>query len=328
VASAFYPALAAVLLIAALIPGGSDPSSRLLRTGALLYALAMTCSYVLRTPVGGNVDRLGALIAGPVAACALAGRAGTARGAWRGRALVVLAPFLLYWQANAPVTDFLAAASDPAVHSSYYAPLLHELDRLRVGYGARPARIEVVPTVDHWEARFVGSRVSIARGWERQLDYRRNALFYVRATTLDAARLRAWLADQAVSLIALPDAPLDYSARAEARLLRSGPPAYLREIWRSAHWRLFAVLDAAALATPPSTLTQLGSDSFTLRAPAAGSFTARVRFTPYWRIAGGVGCVRRAAADWTLLQLPRPGSFHVVLDFSFARLLEHGPRCR
>jgi hypothetical protein len=110
--------------------------------------------------------------------------------------------------------------------------------------------------------------------------------------------------------------------------LRSGPPAYLREIWRSAHWRLFAVLDAAALATPPSTLTQLGSDSFTLRAPAAGSFTARVRFTPYWRIAGGVGCVRRAAADWTLLQLPRPGSFHVVLDFSFARLLEHGPRCR
>jgi hypothetical protein len=196
-----------------------------------------------------------------------------------------------------------------------------------VGYGAQPARIEVVPTADHWEAQFVASRAAIARGWERQLDYRRNSLFYRGAAALDAARLRTWLSDEAISLVALPDAPLDYSARAEARLLRERPPPYLRELWRSSHWRLFAVLSAVPLAQAPAALTQLGSDSFTLQAPAAGNFMARVRFTPYWRVAGGSACVRRAGGDWTEIQVPRAGRFHVVVDFSLARVFDHGPRC-
>jgi hypothetical protein len=325
VASAFYPPLAGVLLVAALIPAAGGEGARVLRTGALLYALALIGAYVLKTPVGGNVDRLGSLAAGPVAACALAGR-GPGRD-WRARALVVLAPFLLYWQETAPVTDFLAAASDPAVHSSYYTPLLRELDRLQVGYEARPVRIEVVPTADHWEARVIAPHVAIARGWERQLDDRRNTLFYTGATRPDAASLRAWLTDESISLVALPDAPLDYSGKAEARLLRGGALPYVREIWRSAHWRLFAVSGASALAEPPAVLTRLGSDSFTLQAPRAGTFTVRVRFTPYWRLAGGPGCVRRGAGDWTALQVPRAGSFRVVIGFSLARVFAHGPRC-
>ena len=87
VASAFYPDIAAILLIAALIvraerervnnpdedvdPAGVDsPGSaidRLLLAGALLYALALLGSYAIPSAVGGNVDRLGALLAGPVA---------------------------------------------------------------------------------------------------------------------------------------------------------------------------------------------------------------------------------------------------------------------
>ena len=39
--------------------------------------------------------------------------------------------------------------------ASFYTPLLGELRRLDVGYGARPARIEIVPTAAHWEARWV-----------------------------------------------------------------------------------------------------------------------------------------------------------------------------
>jgi hypothetical protein len=326
VASAFYPALAAVLLIAALIPVAEGRGARLLRDGALLYALALIGAYVLRTPVGGNVDRLGALAAGPLAACVLATRAPDGSGAWRVLVFWSLAPLLLYWQANAPVADFRAAASDPAAHRSYYAPLLRELAQLGIGYGARPARIEVVPTVDHWEASFVAPRVPIARGWERQLDNRRNALFYATAP-LSPARMATWLADQAISLMALPDAPLDYSGKAEARLLRSGSLPGVREIWRSPHWRLFAVQGATALAQPPAALTQLGSDSFTLQAPTAGSFTVRVRYTPYWRVAGGSGCVGRSAGDWTQMQVPRGGRFHVVFDFSLARVLDHSPRC-
>ena len=127
--------------------------------------------------------------------------------------------------------------------------------------------------------------------------------------------------------MALPDAPLDYSGSAEGRLVRS-VPRYLREVWRSAHWRLFEVLGATALAPPPSAVTQLDSDSFTLRAPTAGTYDVRVRFTPYWALSGGHGCVRRAPGGWTDVQTRAGGSVHVVIDFSLARVFDHGPRCR
>ena len=68
--SSFYPALVGALFILAVIP----PARRMLRIGALLYAAALVGAYVLPTAVGGNADRLGALFAGPVAACVLAAR--------------------------------------------------------------------------------------------------------------------------------------------------------------------------------------------------------------------------------------------------------------
>jgi hypothetical protein len=337
-ASAFYPALGGVLVIAMLIPS----EQRVLRTGALLYAAVLVGSYLIPTAVGSNADRLGALVAGPVAALVLVGRPATARLA-RLPLMLAAAPFLLYWQANAPVSDFAAAASDPAVHASYYAPLLDELRTLGIGYSARPARIEVVPINDHWEARWVAPHVMIARGWERQLDQYRDALFYDESTPLTPARYRAWLSEEAVSYVALPDATLDYSATSEARLLRGTdangggagvgvgggqPPAYLREVWRSAHWRLFAVRGTRPLAEPPATLTQLGSDSFTLATPRPGRYVTRVRFTPYWALSRGHGCVREAPGGWTELEARRAGGLHVVIDFSLERVFDHGARCR
>jgi hypothetical protein len=289
--SSFYPALVGAVFILVVIP----PARRMLRIGALLYAATLLGAYVLPTAVGGNADRLGALFAGPVAACVLAARGRSAR-----LLLVLVAPLLIYWQVNAPVDDFLAAHGDPAVKSSYYAPLLGELRALGVGYSARPARIEVVPANDHWEARWVAPFIPLARGWERQLDTRENALFYEQSKLLTAARYRAWLSEEAVSYIALPDYALDYSGVAEARLLRGEgggsataaqgagkpaagePPSYLREVWRSAHWRLFAVLGARPLAQAPAAMTAMTTDSFTLKTPGAGTFTVRVHFTPYW----------------------------------------------
>lgn len=327
VASAFYPALAGVLVVGALIPADrSQASTRVLRIGAALYALALIGSYVLSTAVGGNVDRIGALATGPLAVCVLAGGA---LSAWRTRALIVLAPALLYWQANAPVADFASATSDPAAHASYYAPLLGELRALGVGYGSpptRPARIEVVATADHWEARWMGPHVMLARGWERQLDSYRNGLFYDGSAPLTAAGYNAWLAGEAVSYVALPDAPLDYSAQSEGRLVDSAP-AYLHEVWHSAHWRLFAVSGAQPLAQPPATLINLDTNSFTLHAPRPGDYTVRVHFTPYWALSGGDGCVARGPEDWTRLQARAAGNFYVAIRFSLARIFSESPRC-
>jgi len=355
VASAFYPDIAAILLIAALIlreqreraggrgeaggphrPGeageggkATGPAGgaglgqaidRLLLAGTLLYALALLGAYAIPSPVGGNVDRLGAMLAGPVLACVLLGR--------RPRLLLLLAPLLLYWQANAPFADFAAAASDPAVNASFFTPLLGELRTLDVGYAGRPARIEVVPSADHGEARWMAPHVMLARGWERQLDQRDAALFYDEASTpLTPARYRAWLDEEAISYVALPDAPLDYSAKGEAKLLRGGGSSYLREIWRSAHWRLFAVLGAAPLARAPAVLSSATTDSFTLSEPRPGSTIVRIRFTPYWAIAAGHGCVREAPGGWTEVQAQGAGSVRVGIDFSLERIFDHGPRC-
>ncbi len=64
-ASAFWPALAGVLLIALLLPQGPlTPRGRLmLRVGAAMYALALIGAYAIHTPVGGNAARLGPLLA-------------------------------------------------------------------------------------------------------------------------------------------------------------------------------------------------------------------------------------------------------------------------
>jgi hypothetical protein len=323
VASAFYPDLVGVLLIGALVkPLGQTLARRALGIGVALYALALVGSYLVPSAVGGNVDRLGAQTAGPVAALVLAGAS-----RWRRRMLLVLAPFLLYWQATAPVTDFASTLSNPSVDASYYTPLLGELRALGVGYDARPARIEVVATADHWEARYLAPHVMIARGWERQLDTDRNSIFY-EAEPLTAARYRAWLSANAISYVALPlHARLDYSARAEAHLFSGGHPRYLREVWRSRDWRLFAVLDATPLAQAPALLTSASSDSLTLYAPRPGSYTVRVRFTPYWALASGSGCVARAPGEWTDVRARSAGALHVVIRFSLARVFSDAPRC-
>jgi hypothetical protein len=330
VASAFYPALLAVLVIAALTfrvsrettkgsPIAIAGGTRVLLIGALLYAAALLGAFLIPTAVGGNADRLGALFAGPLAACVLLPR--------HSLQLLILAPFLLYWQVKAPIADYASAVADPAVHASYYAPLLEELHVLGVGYSQRPARIEVVPTRNHWEARWVAPHAMLARGWERQLDQDRDALFYDEAAVpLTAARYRAWLSEEAISYVALPDAPLDYSGKGEARLLRGAPP-YLREIWHASHWRLFAVLGAGPLAAAPAVLTSATTDSFTLSEPRPGNTTVRIRFTPYWAILTGNGCVRRAPGGWTEVQARRVGSLRVGIDFSLQRIFDHGPRC-
>ncbi len=318
VASAFFPEIVGVLVILALI----EPQRRLLRIGLALYALALVGSYVVPSAVGGNVDRLGALAAGPLAA--LRARVRLARAPPGAAGAGALPPLLAGERAD---RGLRLAVSNPSLDASFYAPLTGELRTLGVGYGARPARIEVVATADHWEARFVAPVVMLARGWERQLDVYRNGLFYRSSAALTPASYRAWLAQNAISYVALPDAPLDYSGTAEARLLTSARPRYLREVWRSARWRLFAVLGASPLVQAPAALESASTDSLTVYAPRPGSYTLRVHFTPYWKLAGGSGCVSRAPGDWTQLQARHEGTFHVVIGFSLARVFAHGPRC-
>src|SRR3954452_16094981 len=275
VASSFWPTLITTGLVLVALPY----EERELRIGCALYALATIAAYLIASPMGGNIVRLGGLFGGPLLACLI----------WRRRpwVLAALALPLLYWQWNAPVRDWIRAHGDPSIDASYYKPLLSFLD---ANAGGAPFRIEIPFTANHWESAHVAPHYPLARGWERQLDKKYNALFY--ADELDPARYPSWLDDNAVPYVAVPDARMDISSGGERDLILSGQLPWLRQVWAGRHWRVFAVDRPRPLADGPAgtRVTRLGSDSVDLTAARAGDVRLRVRFTPYWAVVRGDGC--------------------------------------
>lgn len=306
VTSSFIPAIVLTLASAAMVP----PGQRLVRVGMLVYAAALVASYVLSTPMGGNVNRLGALLLGPVLLCALAAEPLTPK-IWRRGVLVLLLPLIVWWQVGPVIRDLRLTDDDPAVTQAFYQPLA---DALEPRLAREPARVEVVPIASHWESARAAPEFPLARGWERQTDRNYNPLFY--ADHLGADRYRKWLDRLAVGYVALPaDTELDYAGVKEAALIRSGLP-YLREIPVGGDWRLFKVMGAEPMVTRPARLTELDTDGFTVAAPISGSFEVRIRSTPYWKVKGGLGCVEAGRGDWTRVTLDRPGQLKVAADFS------------
>ena len=266
-AGSFWPAAAFALAALAVVPAGP------VRIGLVLWALALVAAFALATPVGGNAVRLGMLFLGPVLVLVARPRA----AAW-------LAVPAVAWAAVPAVRDLAAAAGDPSTRSAYWAPLDHWLV-------ARPGRVEIAFTRNHWEAAHVARRTPLARGWERQLDRRHNALFY--DGRLTAARYERWLRGLAIRYVVLSPAELDPSARAEARLI-AARPAYLRPVRGApAGFRIFAVR------------------------PAPRPGPAPQRWTRWWHI-DGRGCLVRTPGGFAQVR----GRGRPAID-----LLDPGPRC-
>jgi len=292
------------------------PGERLLRVGALVYLATCLLFLLVSTPVGSNVERYGVLLAGPLLLCARLewGGEGRRRRAFDvGGALV--AAMIGVWVVWGPVRETKAVAGSPATSAAYYEPVLRFLD----GIGGPPVRIEVPLTRSHWEAARLAGRVSLARGWDKQLDTRYNRVLL--GSRLTAASYRAWLGREAISYVVLPDVALDPSSAREGRLIRGGLP-FLRRVFASRHWRVFEVRGATPLLSGPGRLTRLGYDSFAFDAQRAGRFLVRVHFTRYWTLTRGQGCVERADGGWTWVSVGSPGEVVVGADFSFARAFE------
>ena len=138
---------------------------------------------------------------------------------------------------TASVSQIARSVGDPSTAAAYFEPVAHWLrDQRR----RRAARVEVPPTANHWESAYLAPEVELARGWLRQLDTTRDDIFYGDDGQLTDAAYSAWLRDNAIRFVALPDAPLDYSSVAERRLILRDPP-YLALRWRSPDWRVYAV---------------------------------------------------------------------------------------
>ncbi|MEU8285709.1 hypothetical protein AB0C01_15380 [Micromonospora sp. NPDC048905] len=327
------------LVVAALV------AYRPVRFGALLSAAGVLAAAVVHTPVGLNATRLVTMFALPVLAAAArppawlsdrlarrtAARAtptgatptsATPTGATAARAATVgwsrwarlrggvgLAALLVavcVWQPPAVPAD-LRGIGDPTSAPGYHAPLRAFLAGQRL-----TGRVEVPPTRNYWEAARLGE-VPLARGWLRQADIDRNPLFFTTVpgaagtgVPLTPSTYRAWLAENAVQYVALPDAPLSWVGRAEAELVEGGLP-YLTPVWSGPHWRVWAVADPTPLVAAPAELTRADGARVTFRAPTAGPVAVRVRHSR-WLVASGDATVT-ADGDWTTVTVPGPGEY-------------------
>ncbi|MGC5289276.1 hypothetical protein [Micromonospora sp. DT231] len=322
------------LVVAALV------AYRPVRFGALLSAAGVLAAAVVHTPVGLNATRLVTMFALPVLAAAarppawlsdrlarrsaehttpgsatptsvVAARAATAgRSRWaRLRGAVGLTALLVaicVWQPPAVPAD-LRGIGDPTSAPGYHAPLRAFLAGQRL-----TGRVEVPPTRNYWEAARLGE-VPLARGWLRQADIDRNPLFFSTVpgaagtgVALTPASYRAWLAENAVQYVALPDAPLSWVGRAEAELVEGGLP-YLTPVWSGSHWRVWAVVDPTPLVAVPAEVIRADGAAVTFRAPAAGPVAVRVRHSR-WLVASGDATVS-ADGDWTTVTVPGPGEY-------------------
>ncbi|MEV4519801.1 hypothetical protein AB0J77_06180 [Micromonospora tulbaghiae] len=297
------------LVVAALV------AYRPVRVGALLSAAGVLASALLHTPVGLNATRLVVMFALPVLAAAAtlpapladrlraAGRRSRVVGAV---GLAALLAVVCWWQPPVVTAD-LRSADDPTADPAYFAPLRAELARRGL-----TGRVEVPPTRNYWEAAHMGD-VPLARGWLRQADIDRNALFFTTVPGADGTGVpltpityRDWLADNAVQYVAVPDAEFSWVGSSEAKLVETGQP-YLTEVWSDRHWKLYAVAEPTPLVGAPGELVRQDGASITFRTPAAGPIPIRVRHDRWLTVDGGAEVIRDG--KWTTVTVPRAGTY-------------------
>jgi hypothetical protein len=292
---------------------------RVLRAGAILYAVGGTLAVCAETQIGGTAPRLGMLFGGPLLLCATADRLKRATPRLLGVALAGCA-LLAYWQWTSAIRDIDKALRDPAADSDYFEPLRQFLYAL-----PDQRRIEIPFTSSRWENSEVAPIVPLARGWLRQLDTGLNPVFY--RGGLNRLTYASWLAENAVRYVALPSAKPDKSSYGERALIEQGLP-YLQLRWKSDDWRVYEVLLPAPIVVPRGraniVLERLGSDELLLDVKQPGEALVRVRWTPYWLAAGA--CVERAG-EWTRVIAGERGFMRLSIRFAPERIVEHGRRC-
>ncbi|MFE2595071.1 hypothetical protein ACFXCZ_00985 [Streptomyces sp. NPDC059396] len=302
---------------------------RVVRYGAAVYAVGVVLTFLVASPIGTNVERLVGLAGPPVLLAALLTRApgvsstpGTpgapgAPGApdalkalkarpWRALPHLVLAAALAVntnWLVDKTEDDLVVSNTVPywAAHTD---GLVAALDRL----GADRTRVEVVPARNHREADILAPYITMARGWNRQLDVERGRLFYEDTEgPLAESAYRAWLDRWAVGLVVLHHGQPDGPAEAEAALVRSGPE-WLERVYEDDGWTVYRVRNAVPLVSAPASVAGGSAADLVVRMPGPGSVTVRIAYSPWLRARGA--CVERAG-EWVRLTVPKAGDYRL-----------------
>jgi hypothetical protein len=283
--------------------------ARLLRW--FFVALFAVClfSYFVSSPVGENVARV-RFVALPIAVLILSLRS------WRPMPVAAFALVLAAaWNLSPHAWSFERGRSEQsATEVAYWQPAIDFLnERLTPSY-----RVEVVDTAGHWAAvHLPQTGIPLVRGWFRQDDFPQNALLY---DGLDRSSYLSWLRGLGVRYVLLPNAPTDYSAKDEERLLRSGKSG-LDPVFRTVNLTVFEVPAARPVVTgpAPAEVVDVGQGHMIVRLEQPGSYRVAVRHSPYWR--SDAGCVSQGADGMLRLDALRSGLIRLEFRVGAKRAL-------
>jgi hypothetical protein len=266
-----------------------------------LWGLANLVAFLVPSPFGDNLTRVRAF-AFPLVL--LAASLARFRPRWLAAAALGVA---VAYNVGPDLSALPKRAADArTAEQGFWEPALAFL-RAR---GSPDYRVEVVPTFGHWEAYWVPrAGAALARGWYRQIDLVANPELY--REHLTPGTYRAWLRRLGVRFVLLPTARLGpLGATREADLLRSGRSG-LRPVLRTRSWAIFELPDAVPILTggSPAGLDRLDHERISGWVARPGVFRLRVRYTPYWEVAGGDVCLARATDGMTTLIARRGGRF-------------------
>jgi hypothetical protein len=291
--------VALAVLVAVVVP----PRWLAVRIGAALTVVLLLGAFYLPSPIGSNALRLPMLFTIPVLAALVA----------FGRVRLALLLVAVFWWQPFVVTGDLGRAGSPESRPSFHQPLVAELAR------RAPGRVEVVPLRDHWESVYAAEQAPLVRGWERQVDTDRNALFY--RDVLSPQDYIAWLRSNAVSYVAIaPGAVPDRYARTESALVLNGLPE-LRPVWQNDTWRLYEVTGTQPLVSAPAELVRSDRGGVSVRVPARADVLVRVHWSRWLSVREPGACLAPGPDGWTELRVSTPGEFRLTSS------LRPGPAC-
>ena len=283
-------------------------SARVLRFVFAVYLAAYVAAYLIPSAIGENVGRL-RFAAIPLAVLVFSLRK------WRplvpGVVVLLLA---VSWNVAPLAASYYKNSSDVTAHADTWPAAIAFLHQhLGPSY-----RVEAVDTATHWPAVYLADAdIPIARGWFRQDDFPQNEVLYGK---LGAKAYLSWLHGLGVKYVVLSDATPDYSARGEAKLLRSGRSG-LTAVMATTSLMIFAVPHARPIITGPGNprLASLTGSHMSAVVHRGGTYRIAVRYSPYWRASHG--CLSEGKDGMLRLATRRPQIVGLAFDVTPGRAL-------
>ena len=274
-----------------------------------VYLLAVLAVYAVPGEIGSNIARL-RYAAIPLAVLVFSLRR------WRPLALgVVVVAAAVAWNVSPLAANYLNNRSDVTAQASVWpAAITYLKTHLGPSY-----RVEAVDTAAHWPAVYLADAgIPLARGWFRQDDFPQNAVLYHR---FGAAAYLKWLRSLGVRYVVLSRAPLDYSSRVEAALVRGGRIGF-STVFRTADLTIYAVPHPVPIVTGADspTLVSLTQAKIGVDVHRGGLYRIAVRYSPYWH-ASNV-CLSQGKDGMLRLQTRTARIVTIVFDVNATRALD------